>query len=288
MTGTNNEPRRIGFLARAVWNLCWMTGLLLPVRVVAGAPAVALIDFTARHVDKAEVARFSSNLREMFLIDPRFAMMDETTMYGALNGPDGDARLSEARKRLSEAKRAYRGGDVETAARDIDEARALYRALHSELSRPEELADLFLYEGLVAFARGNQDSAKVAFIQMLLLNPDLDTRRLPPIPKPVHELLDEARDQVRKMPLRGIRPAYAQQLARELNVVYLVTGVIERTESGVESGASVTVQLVSPVSEEPAATFVFEIPSLEHGLPPAGDPIYDRIVGVTARYLLAS
>ncbi len=261
--------------------------LLAPAQALADPPTVALLDFTARHLDSAQVQQFSRNLRETFLIDPRFAMMDETTMYEALNGPDGEAVLHQARRHLAEAKRAYRAGEVDRARRDIEDARAMYRSLHSELSRPHELADLLLYEGLVDYASGNADAAKVAFLQMFLLNPDLDTRRLPPIPQAVHDLLDDAREQVRSTPLRGIRAAFARELAESLHVAFLVTGVVEKTESGAQSGARITVQLIRPSSEEPVAVFVFEVPTLDGGLPPAGDPLYERIVGVMARYLLA-
>ncbi len=288
MASARIKPNR----ATTLWSWCIATAVActLPVAPPAGAgerekASIAMIDFTARHVDKDEVEQFSHNLREMFLIDSRFDMVDEMAMYEVLTGPAGGEQLGQARKLLAEAKRAYRGGDLETAERDIEEARALYRSLHSELSRPEELSDLFLYEGLVALAAGKPESAKVAFIQMFLLDPDIETRGLPSIPSPAHDLLDEAREQVRKMPLRGIRPAFARDIASRMNVGYLLTGVVERTESGAEARGIITIQLMTPSSEEPETTFIFEIPDIEGGLPVAGDPIYERIVGVAARFL---
>jgi len=267
-----------------VWLVPW-SALAGGESPVGEGASFAMIDFTARHVSRAEVAQFSRDLRETLLMDPRFDLLDELAMYEVLNGPDGDVRLSQARRLLAEAKRAYRAGDLDTARRTIEEARGLHRSLFSELARPDELADLFLYQGLVEARSGSQELARVAFIQMFLLAPDMDTRQLPPVPAPVQDLLEQARQEVRKTPLRGIRPAFAREIADRLHVNWLMTGVVERVGSGSESRATVTVDLVSPGAEEPVATLVFEIPELDAGLPGSGDPIFERIAGVTARFV---
>lgn len=250
-------------------------------------PPVALLDFTARHVDPEQVKRFSRNLREAFMIDGRFDMLDEMAMFETLDGPDGDEKLKEARRLLADAKKEYRAGRYEETSAKVEQARALHRTLNSELSRTDELADLMLYEGLVLFQQGRAEAARITFIQMFLLDSTIEVHRLPSVPPEALTLLDQAREQVQAMPLRGLSPSFAMEVAGRLQVSHLITGIVDTSKSSSQPRATVTIQIMSPAKAEPETTLMFELDDISSGFPPAGAPVYEKIVGLTARFLTA-
>jgi tetratricopeptide (TPR) repeat protein len=257
--------------------------LSTPPARAADPPAVAILNLTPRGIDAEQVQAFSRNLREAFMLDARVRMLEERAMYETLDGSDGNARLRQARALLADGKKDYRAKQYDTARQKLEAARALHRALYSELSRTGELADLLLYEGLVLAQQQKKDLAQVTFLQMFLLNPSIDVTRGPPIDVELMRIIEAARRQERELPLRGVNAAFAADIATKLEVGHLVTGVVEAQEGS--SRATVRLQFVMPGRRQPETTMIFEVEDVSSGMPPAGSPVYQRIVGVSGRVL---
>jgi len=254
-----------------------------PVARAEEARPVALINFTARHVDAEVVQAFSRNLRETFVLDDRLEILDELAMYEALAGLEGAFKLKQARAQLAEAKKAYRARQFPVALEKLEAARVLHRELHSELSRPDELADLLLYQGLALFYSQRLELASVTFLQMFLLQPGIDVARAPSVTPTALAAIDEARAQERETPLKGLTPTFASEIAAKLQVRNLVTGVMQGGDGSTE--VQITVQILAPGEKIPRATLMFSVEDLSGGAPPAGAAIYRRISGISERVL---
>lgn len=248
--------------------------------------SVALINFTPRNMDPDVVATFSRNLRESFLLESKVQMFEEREMYMVLaGGPEGQARLRQARGLLADAKRGFKEGDFESVLAKLNEARSLHRAAFSELSRPAELADVFFYQGLTQLRLARPDAAQMSFLQMYLLVPDFVPSAGLTLSAEDQETLEAAQRLERSTPLRGISSNFAADIAKRLDVLQLLVGLVEAQAPEAGGGAVVKVVVRSVEQNEPVATLVFELEELAQGAPPVGSPVYKRIVNVCQRYL---
>lgn len=282
---TARAPRLTPFLRRmgGLW-LTLLVTLLLPLSAWS-AEKVAMLNLTPRQLDPELVATFSKNLRESFLLDARFSMQDEQVMYRTLGGQTGQAQLKQARAFLAESKKLFKAGSFDAALSRLNEARALHRSVYSEVSRANELADVLFFQGLSLVELGKKEAAQISFLQMLLLAPDFPVEQLQTLPPPAQEALDAARRLERTSPMRGITANFATDIARRLEVSYLLAGVMDGRSPEDGGGATVRLVLFSPDKSQALSTLVFDLSELEEGVPPVGAPLYQRIVTVCSRYL---
>lgn len=267
------------------WGLLCL--LLLPFNGWA-AEKVAMLNLTPRQLDPALAEAFSRNLRESFLLDSRFDMQDEQAMYRTLGGQTGQAQLKQARAYLAESKKLFKAGNFDGALARLNEARALHRSVYSEVSRANELADVLYFQGLSLVELGKKDAAQISFLQMLLMAPDFPAEQLTSLPPAAQEALEAARRLERTSPMRGITANFATDIARRLEVGYLLAGVIDGRSAEDGGGATVRLVLFSPERTQALSTLVFDLSELDDGVPPVGAPLYQRIVTVCSRYLSSS
>lgn len=245
----------------------------------------ALLNFTGRNVDADKVQTFSQNLRETFLLEPSIPMLDEREMYSILDGSEGTAQLKQARVLLSEGKKLFRGGQYDEAMARLNEARSLHRALFSELSRADEMADVLYFQGLTQLRLQKPDAAQMSFVQMFLLQPEFNLERMSDRTPADNEALESARRLERAAPIRGISTGFAHDIARRLDVSHLLVGVVDGRSAEDGGGASVKIVVQGTEKNQSLGTLVFELEPLEDGVPPVGAPIYRRIFSVVSRYL---
>jgi len=280
-------PIEIPLWCRVCLVLMGITTVVLPSQSASASqdPPIALLNFTIRRASAEDVQSFSQNLRESFMLDTRFSLLDELDMYHKLLGKDGSRHLREARTLLADGKRSYRNGKYEESLEKLEAARAIHRRLFSELSRADEMADLMLYHGLCQYRMNQHNAAKVSFLQMYLLYPDIEVESLPGINSEIMGLLAAARKLEDVTPLRGLATSFAADIARKLNVSYLMTGVVEGPSSGASTKYAITVQVTAPGHAQPLTTMIFDWEDLGFGIPPAGSPIYQKIIAISARAL---
>lgn len=245
----------------------------------------ALLNFTPRNLDAEKVAAFSRNLRETFLLEGRCPMLDEREMYSILDGQDGTTQLRQARVLLSDGKKLFRAGQFDAAMARLNEARSLHRSLYSELSRADEMADVLFFQGMAQLRLQKPEAAQMSFVQMFLLDPTFDVERVPERTPVDNEVLEGARRLERAAPLRGISSSFAHDIARRLDVSHLLVGVVDGRSAEEGGGASVKIVVQGTEKNQVVTTLVFELESLDDGVPPVGAAVYRRILAVTSRYL---
>lgn len=171
--------------------------------------------------------------------------------------------VTVAAERFRMGLQAYQSLDVEQALAHLDRAERLYADAWSDLSHASEMADVALYQGLVAMEQGAANRAHVAFRRMWLLDPG---RRFEPgyYPPATERALAAALEDLTAMPDLAVArypdrrlAGLAQRSGVDAWLVVQVVGAAERPRLRVvlweQRGATITLDQSIPLGAEDAA-----------------------------------
>lgn len=189
-------------------------------------------------------------------------------------GDDRDDELRAARDAFSEGRRMLSQGDPDVALPFLEQAVQAHEQAGSEIARRNDAADAHYTFARALAAVGDSDRAEAELMRAIRLVPDYMATRADATDQTLEALAFNAMQTLRDKPPRRLSGDGAAALARELDVDYLVHGVVH---------ADGTLELV--VAEGANRLYVVERPG-PFAAPAVGDPWYaDMAAQITAACL---
>lgn len=199
-------------------------GLFLSLPVRAGE--IAVLDFDSHGLKYDDAALVSQGFRDAFLEQGTFFPLEGYDITDRLSAGH-EAGVSEARKKVADARVYLNEGRAREAVGMLEEAERLHKKAGSHYSRRAQIADVYFFMGQAELRLGRSSAASSRFVQMLGAYPGYAETRAGVVTASVKAGMERAKS-IRASQGRDLMEANASgDLARKLRVKAVVVGVVE-------------------------------------------------------------
>jgi hypothetical protein len=235
--------------------------LSLPVR----AGEVAVLDFDSHGLSYDDGALVAQGFRDAFLEQGTFFPLEGYDITDRLSAGH-EAGVSEARKKVADARVYLNEGRAGQAVRMLEEAERLHKVAGSQYSRRAQIADVYFFMGQAELRLGRSTAASARFVQMLDAYPGYGSTRAGVVTSSIKAGIARA-EAIRASQGRELMEASASgDLAQKLRVKAVVVGVVE-------ASGKLHVRLIQ------SGRIDGEIRRQLDSVPPfPGDPVYTEMV----------